>query len=105
MIVKRLLQDRFGQIMLSVILGIGLAALFRRACSGDGCFVIKAPSARDINDYVYKVDKACYKYTPNVVPCAYKPPTGAAAAVAGAAAPEDVDGEPAAVLGSPVASR
>ena len=69
MFVKRMLSDKFGSILISVLLGLGLAALFRRVCSGDGCVVVKAPSEKEIRDFVYKVDASCYKYTPNAVPC------------------------------------
>lgn len=69
MIIKRVLDDNFGSIIISVILGLGLAAVFRRVCSGDSCVVIKAPNPTDINKYYYKIDNSCYKYTPNVVDC------------------------------------
>ena len=69
MFVKRMLDDKFGSIVISVILGLGLAAVFRRACDGDGCIVIKSPDHKDVEDYVYRIDRSCYKYTPNVVPC------------------------------------
>ena len=69
MIVGKVLKDKFGSILISVILGLGLAAVFRRVCSGDGCVVVKAPSQKDIDEYVYKVDSSCYKYTPNLIPC------------------------------------
>lgn len=73
MFVKRMLHDKFGSILISVILGLGLAAMFRRVCSGDGCVVIKAPSEKELRDYVYKVDSSCYRYTPNVVDCGSAP--------------------------------
>ena len=69
MFVKKMLRDKFGSIMISVILGLGLAAMFRRACSGDGCIVVKPPNHKEIDEYVYKIDKSCFKYTPNLVPC------------------------------------
>ena len=68
-IFDRIMHDRFGGILVSVILGLGLAAMFRRVCTGDGCLVVKAPSAKEIDDYVYRIENSCYKYTPNVVPC------------------------------------
>ena len=84
MIVKNVLHDNFGSIIISVILGLGLAALFRRVCSGDGCIIVKAPNASDIGKYYYKVDNSCYKYTPNLVDCA-GPATVVAAAPASSA--------------------
>lgn len=73
---KRIMSDPFGSILVSVILGIGLAAIFRRACTGDGCIVIRAPSQEEVDEHVYRVgsgdEAACYRYTPNVVPCKIK---------------------------------
>lgn len=70
MLVKGILQDRVGSIVISILLGLGLAALFRRACSGSSCIVIKAPKMDEVNKYYYKIEDNCYKYTPYVVDCA-----------------------------------
>jgi hypothetical protein len=67
--IKNIMEDRTGSIVISVILGLGLAALFRRACTGGSCVVIKAPKADELNKFYYKVDSDCYKYTPYVVDC------------------------------------
>jgi hypothetical protein len=67
--IKKVMNDRMGSVIISVILGLGLAALFRRACSGGSCVVIKAPNREDLKKYVYKVDDDCFKYTPYVVAC------------------------------------
>jgi hypothetical protein len=72
MIVAKVLKNNFGSILISVILGLGLAAVFRRVCVGDSCVVVKAPSAKEVDEYVYKIDTSCYKYTPNVIPCPLK---------------------------------
>jgi hypothetical protein len=80
MIIKKILDDKFGSIMISVILGLGLAAMFRRVCTGDGCIVIKAPSTKEIEEHVYQIDTSCYKYTPSVVPCTLNGPRPVAAA-------------------------
>jgi hypothetical protein len=69
MIVKKMLNDTGGSIIISIILGLGLAAMFRRACRGDNCMIIKAPSSKEVSKYVYRLDDACYKYTPEVVDC------------------------------------
>lgn len=59
-----------GSIIISVILGLGLAAVFRRACNERGCIVIKAPPFTQVDGKTFKVDDAhCYKYTPYAVSC------------------------------------
>jgi hypothetical protein len=70
--VKKVLQSQAGSILISVLLGLGLAAMFRRACSGDGCLVIKAPNLSEVQKHLYKVESDCYKYTPEVIPCPRK---------------------------------
>ncbi len=68
--IQRLLNDPIGKIILSIILGVGLASVFRIACtSGNDCFIVKAPKSKDISDYVYKIDNQCFKYTPVASEC------------------------------------
>lgn len=69
MIINRLTKDPVGSIIFSIIMGLGLAALFRRACNGNDCVVIKSPSVGELDRYVYQIDQSCFKYTPHVVPC------------------------------------
>lgn len=69
MFVKRIMNDNGGSIIISVILGLGLAAMFRKACQGNSCLVIKAPSPRDVDDKIFRLDSHCYKYSPEVIPC------------------------------------
>lgn len=75
MMVKKIMQDKFGSIVISVILGLGLAAMFRRACAGDSCVVIKPPDQKEVTDHVFKIEQSCFRYTPNVVPCKRVPKT------------------------------
>jgi hypothetical protein len=64
-----LMENEEGIIIISVILGFGLATLFRKACKDKGCYVIKGPKMSDVQPYYFKVDERCYKYSPVVVPC------------------------------------
>lgn len=67
--VASLLSTRVGAIMVSIILGLGLASMFRRACKGDGCKVIHAPKASQIDGHTYRIDHDCFRYVPFDVPC------------------------------------
>lgn len=64
-----LLQTPFGSILVSVILGLGVAALFRKACDDKKCIVIQGPPQEEISKYYYKIDQDCYKYTPVATEC------------------------------------
>ena len=52
-----------GKIILSVIWGMGLATLFRKACKGRSCIIMKGPKPVEMNNKIYKFDDKCYKYS------------------------------------------
>jgi hypothetical protein len=68
-ILSKVLNSNTGSILVSIILGLGISAIFRRACSGKACVVIKAPPVKDTSGFVYRIDNNCYKYTPYVTKC------------------------------------
>lgn len=57
---------------MSVIIGFGLATLFRRVCKGKGCVIVKSPPLKDLEKYLYRIDGKCYKYRPYAVSCKAK---------------------------------
>ena len=65
----RLLNTSEGNVLLSVIWGLGLAALFRRACKNRNCIVIKAPPRESLDNKTYKYDGKCYKYSTKNAKC------------------------------------
>lgn len=67
--IKDLLEKPLGRIFLSIILGLGLAALFKQVCSGDDCLIVKGPKQKDLEKYYYKLEDNCFKYTPYEAPC------------------------------------
>ena len=64
-----LLKSEQGAIVISIILGLGLAALFRKACADNSCIVIKGPKTEDVKGSLFKIDKTCYKYDQVMVDC------------------------------------
>jgi hypothetical protein len=54
---------------MSVILGFGLATLFRTVCKGKNCLLFKAPPMDEIQDKVFKHQDKCYKFTPVTKKC------------------------------------
>lgn len=60
---SRFLHTPNGRIILSAILGFGLATLFRTICKDKNCLIFKAPPLDEIDDKIYKFNDKCYKYT------------------------------------------
>jgi hypothetical protein len=68
-IVDRLTETDAGCILFSIIIGLGLAALFRRECIGNQCIVVEGPNPNEVKFNTYKLDDRCFKYTPYIVDC------------------------------------
>lgn len=69
MMLTDIMENKAGQIFVSILLGLGLATLFRKVCKDNNCMVIKGPPVTDVNKYFYKIDQDCYKYTPYATNC------------------------------------
>ena len=52
-----------GKILMSILLGFGLASLFRTVCKYKNCLLFYAPPLEQINDKIYKNHDKCVKYT------------------------------------------
>jgi hypothetical protein len=69
MYLAKFFHSETGKHMLSIILGLGLASLFRTVCKEKNCIIFKAPPLADIKDKVFKQNGKCYKYTPVSTKC------------------------------------
>ena len=59
---QKLVNSKEGKILISVLLGIGLASLFRKACNGRDCMIFKAPDPKEIDGQTYEIDNKCYNF-------------------------------------------
>lgn len=55
--------------VLSFVLGVGLAAMFRPVCKGPECVVVRGPPVQDIRDAVYQFGTKCVEFKPRAVGC------------------------------------
>ncbi len=56
--------------IISVILGLGLATLFNRACTGDGCVIYQLPKGKTpemIENNTFSINDKCYKYMKSII--------------------------------------
>ncbi len=67
--VKRLINGKFSKYVISAIIGIGLATLFRKACNSRNCLVFKAPTMDKIKGQVFKYNDKCYKFKEHAQTC------------------------------------
>ena len=60
--IKRLLNTDLGRFFISVIIGIGLATLFRKSCTDKNCIVFDGPVISEVDGKIFKFGEFCYKY-------------------------------------------
>ena len=56
---SKFLHTKSGRYLMSVILGFGLATLFRAVCKGKNCMIKHAPPMDEIEGKTYKFDNKC----------------------------------------------
>jgi len=64
-----LMKTELGSVIISIIWGLGLAALFRQTCKNRNCIVIKAPDTKDIKGQIYQFDSSCFTFNTNPAKC------------------------------------
>jgi hypothetical protein len=65
----RFVHTETGKIIMSILLGFGLASLFRTVCKDKDCLIFHAPPLDKFQDKIYKTGDKCYKYTPVATKC------------------------------------
>ena len=58
--IKYFLSSENGKIIISILLGLGFATLFRKKCKGQNCFEFKSPSLDEIKNKKYKYGSKCF---------------------------------------------
>lgn len=66
---KKFIETPNGKIFLSIILGLGLSTMFRKACGKRNCIVFKAPNINDIKNKTFKFQDKCYNFTEEQSKC------------------------------------
>jgi len=66
---KRLLNTELGKVFISILLGLGLATLFRKVCTDKNCITFNGPVLSEIDNKTFKQGNTCYKYERESVKC------------------------------------
>ena len=66
---QKLMYTKLGKYVISVILGFGLASLFRSVCKDKECLDFQGPSLVNIQKYAYRFNESCYKFNEKAIRC------------------------------------
>ena len=56
-------------VLISFILGVGIAAMFRPLCKGPECIVFRGPPVNDIRNSVFQFGTRCVEFETKAVEC------------------------------------
>ena len=66
----RFVHTETGKIVMSILLGFGLASLFRTVCKDNNCLLFRAAPLGDFKDKIYNNNNGkCVKYFPVATKC------------------------------------
>ena len=65
----KLIKSPTGKILVSIIWGLGLAALFRKVCKDRDCIIYRAPAPKNVKEQVYQFNGTCYNFESENVQC------------------------------------
>ena len=69
MYLRRLIYSEVGKYIMSILLGLGLATLFRKVCNDRSCLVFQAPHINKIKGQVFDFDGKCYTFEEKAERC------------------------------------
>ena len=65
----KFLNSTRGKYVFSVLLGLGLATLFRKACNSRNCLVFKSPDLNEIKNKIFSHNEKCYEFKEESTTC------------------------------------
>ena len=67
--IRKLAKNDVGKVLISVILGLGISALFRKVCHERDCLVIEGPPIKEVEKHIHSFDGKCYQYKAKSTSC------------------------------------
>lgn len=59
-------------VIFSIVIGIGLVAVFKPGCRDKGCAIKKAPPVDEVTKTTYQIGEKCYKFKVENIECPLK---------------------------------
>lgn len=57
------LKSKKFNVVFSILLGLGIAAILRPACKGDQCLIMKAPPVHEVEKTTYQLGSKCFQFS------------------------------------------
>ena len=67
--IRKIIHSQYGQYIISIMLGLGLASLFRKACKERNCLKFVGPPIHKIRNQIFEYDDQCYTFEEKAKTC------------------------------------
>ena len=64
---KKIISYPSGALFISILLGLGLASIFRKVCHDRSCLVVQTIPPKKLINTVLRRDKKCYQWVPQTI--------------------------------------
>lgn len=70
----KIFKNKYTKYIVSLLLGLGLASLFRKSCKNKNCYEFVAPPLKDLKkiekeENIYKFDEKCFGFDTEATFC------------------------------------
>ena len=66
---RRLIYSQAGRYIISMLLGLGLATIFRKVCNERNCIIFRGPTLSKVKGQVFKYNNKCYQFNEQIEKC------------------------------------
>ena len=66
---RRLIYSEAGRYIISILLGLGLATLFRKVCNERNCIIFRGPALNKVKGQVFKFHDKCSQFNEHIEKC------------------------------------
>lgn len=66
---EEFIKTKTGRVLISIVWGLGLAALLFGVCTGPNCVIVQGPDPSDIRNKIFHHDNGCIRMEPVYVTC------------------------------------
>ena len=69
--ITRLLQNNniTAKHIISILIGLGIASIFRKVCKNDDCYEFKGADNEEIKKNIYEYNNKCYQFIAKNLKC------------------------------------
>ena len=67
--IRRIIYSKYGKFIIAILLVLGLATLFRKACNERSCLKFRGPPLNKVKNQIFEYNDECYVFEEKAETC------------------------------------